>query len=276
MLCKRPREAHDGIVLDFRDGPAYLLGHYPGSTSLIPPLHRVRFAELPSVSECPPMTVIANDSDLVETVALLASAGYTSLTRTVAASSVDWRDETMERGPASRRLWLPSPTLLTMALPPGHAVDFGCGAGRDSVHLASLGWRVTAFDNQKAFINKLTALATREGVMNRIDAVLFDLSSNGEVEPSDSAWKTANLYVFSRFFSPAWMQRVAKISKEGAIVAVHHFCEGAVNRVGTPMPVGHVVSEAVLGEIFKRWTVVTSERCVLPDGRPVLNFVARK
>lgn len=46
------------------------------------------------------------------------------------------------------RLWRPNPFLESIApsLSPGHALDVGCGSGRDAVYLASLGWQVTALD----------------------------------------------------------------------------------------------------------------------------------
>lgn len=74
-----------------------------------------------------------------------------------AAHAVDWL-ETHGRttqvvevpyGPTERgRLWEPNPWVAEVAaqLTPGVAVDIGCGAGRDAVYLASLGWRVVAID----------------------------------------------------------------------------------------------------------------------------------
>ncbi len=47
------------------------------------------------------------------------------------------------------RLWSPNPFLETSieGVPPGRAWDIGCGSGRDSVFLASLGWNVVAVDH---------------------------------------------------------------------------------------------------------------------------------
>ena len=46
------------------------------------------------------------------------------------------------------RLWSPNEFLEDCLpdLPVGSAIDLGCGTGRDSVHMASLGWSVTAID----------------------------------------------------------------------------------------------------------------------------------
>lgn len=51
----------------------------------------------------------------------------------------------------------PDPLLVEAAgtLAPGHALDLACGAGRHALHLANLGWRVTAVDSSAAAIAHL-------------------------------------------------------------------------------------------------------------------------
>jgi SAM-dependent methyltransferase len=49
------------------------------------------------------------------------------------------------------------------ALPPGRALDVGCGSGRDAVYLAKRGWQVTAVDLVDAAIAKARRRAAQEG-----------------------------------------------------------------------------------------------------------------
>jgi SAM-dependent methyltransferase len=49
------------------------------------------------------------------------------------------------------------------ALPPGRALDVGCGGGRDAVHLANHGWQVTAVDSAGAAIARARQRAAQEG-----------------------------------------------------------------------------------------------------------------
>ena len=51
----------------------------------------------------------------------------------------------------------PAPLLVEVAgkLPPGCALDLACGHGRNTIYLASLGWRVTAVDSSPAAIRLL-------------------------------------------------------------------------------------------------------------------------
>jgi tellurite methyltransferase len=51
----------------------------------------------------------------------------------------------------------PDPLLTQAAemLPPGHALDLACGAGRHALYLAALGWRVTAVDSSEAALSRL-------------------------------------------------------------------------------------------------------------------------
>ena len=57
----------------------------------------------------------------------------------------------------------PRPTLL-LALqnrdpqrPPGHAIDLGCGDGRDAIELLRRGWTVLAIDSEAAALDRLKA-----------------------------------------------------------------------------------------------------------------------
>ncbi|GAA0797687.1 methyltransferase domain-containing protein [Spirilliplanes yamanashiensis] len=60
------------------------------------------------------------------------------------------QDSWEERYGASARIWSgnPNPQLVTEAadLPPGAALDVGCGEGADAIWLAGHGWKVTAVD----------------------------------------------------------------------------------------------------------------------------------
>jgi SAM-dependent methyltransferase len=61
-------------------------------------------------------------------------------------------------------------------LPPGRALDLGCGEGGDAVWLARRGWAVTAVDVSPTALGRLTAHAGAEGVADRIDAIHIDLA----------------------------------------------------------------------------------------------------
>ncbi|MFR9780282.1 class I SAM-dependent methyltransferase [Micromonospora sp. MS34] len=61
-------------------------------------------------------------------------------------------------------------------LPPGTALDLGCGEGGDAIWLADRGWRVTAVDVSTTALGRLTAEATRAGVASRITVARHDLT----------------------------------------------------------------------------------------------------
>ena len=67
----------------------------------------------------------------------------------------------------------PAPLLIEVAeqLAPGRALDVACGAGRNSIYLAQLGWRVTAVDGSASAIRRLRE---RAGGL-AIDAQVADL-----------------------------------------------------------------------------------------------------
>jgi SAM-dependent methyltransferase len=81
---------------------------------------------------------------------------------------------------AHERLWSggANPVLVDVAgsLPPGTALDLGCGEGGDAIWLAGRGWRVTAVDVSVTALDRASAHAATAGVADRIDVQRHDLA----------------------------------------------------------------------------------------------------
>ena len=61
-------------------------------------------------------------------------------------------------------------------LPPGRALDLGCGEGADAVWLAERGWDVVAVDISETALDRAGQAARARGVADRIEFVQQDLS----------------------------------------------------------------------------------------------------
>lgn len=69
-------------------------------------------------------------------------------------------------------------TETVTGLPPGDALDLGCGDGGDALWLAGQGWRVTATDISAVAVDRLAALARTQGVGDLVTAVRHDLQAS--------------------------------------------------------------------------------------------------
>ncbi len=60
----------------------------------------------------------------------------------------------------------PNPALVAevSGLPPGTALDVGCGEGADAIWLARQGWQVTAVDPSRVALDRAQAAAQAAGV----------------------------------------------------------------------------------------------------------------
>ncbi|CAL9638304.1 hypothetical protein SUDANB15_06248 [Streptomyces sp. enrichment culture] len=66
-------------------------------------------------------------------------------------------------------------TETAAGLPPGDALDLGCGNGGDALWLARREWRVTAVDISAVAVERLAALARSHGLGERVTTVRHDL-----------------------------------------------------------------------------------------------------
>ena len=111
------------------------------------------------------------------------------------------------------------------SLPPGRAMDIGCGEGGDAIWLASQGWEVTAVDFADAALARTTQHAEEAGVAERIETRRIDVRS------FDAAGETWDL-VTSHFFHlpdggmPDVVRRLASaVAPGGTLLVVGHHPE---------------------------------------------------
>lgn len=88
-----------------------------------------------------------------------------------------WEEHYAER----RRVWSGRANVrlveVASPLPPGTALDLGCGEGGDAIWLAERGWRVVAVDISDAALARAAEDAEQRGVRDRIDFQQHDLSA---------------------------------------------------------------------------------------------------
>lgn len=81
---------------------------------------------------------------------------------------------------ASERTWSGNPNHILVreatGLPPGTALDLGCGEGADAIWLALKGWRVTAVDVSRAALARAAGHAAAAGVTEAISWQHHDLA----------------------------------------------------------------------------------------------------
>ncbi|WP_328344170.1 FAD-dependent oxidoreductase [Micromonospora sp. NBC_00421] len=118
-----------------------------------------------------------NDADPDRTAAAQRTTNDADPDRTVDEETARHWDELYR---AREQQWSgrPNPHLVDVvgALPPGTALDLGCGEGGDAVWLARQGWRVTAVDVSGTALARSAAAVTAAGVAALVDFQRHDLA----------------------------------------------------------------------------------------------------
>jgi SAM-dependent methyltransferase len=178
-------------------------------------------------------------------------------------------------------------------------VDLGCGAGRDAVFAALRGWYVLALDSDAKGLARCAALAATHGVAAAVRGVRVDLrvktpgdvlalaqreaaaASAAAAAPGHAPRATRLTFLAVRYMNRPLARALPALLPAGAFVCWFHFMRGAERTpVGRPNKARDLLEAGELRDAFARagkgWEVLCDGRTVIPDGRPVSEFVAAR
>jgi len=145
-------------------------------------------------------------------------------------------DEWDRRYADSEFLWTVEPNRFVVEelgdLPPGRALDLGCGEGRNAVWLAQQGWQITAVDFSPVGLAKARRLASARRVT--VDWVLADLL---RFEPPADAYQlvlVTYLHIQPEERAAVLLSARPALTPGGQILVVGHDLANLSEGVGGP------------------------------------------
>lgn len=146
------------------------------------------------------------------------------------------REDWNRRYAAVENLWAAKPNRSLVAevgkLTPGRALDLACGAGRNALWLASLGWKVLGVDYSEVAIETARARAEREGV--EVELLCADLVT---YEPEPEAFELVlvlYLHIPSRERRGVLARAAAAVAPGGTFLMIGHDRTNLTDGVGGP------------------------------------------
>lgn len=156
------------------------------------------------------------------------------------------------------RLWRPTEFLACVApwLGAGRALELACGAGRDAVFLASLGWSVVAVDHLTDALERGRDLARRylpPEFQSRIEWRRADIES-----PDFDPGERFELITGFRFLHRPLFERVREWLVPGGVLLWETFTETHRSRYGKPASDAHVLAAGELRRLSGALDVIHS------------------
>lgn len=158
----------------------------------------------------------------------------------------------------------PAPLLVEVAdlLPPGRALDLACGAGRNALYLARLGWTVTAVDRSAVAIRHVRERAA--GLT--VDARVADLERDASALEPGAFDLVCDFFYLQRDLFPAIREAVRP---GGAFAGAIHVAGKTSRRF--------VLNPGELRDFFAGWKIVYySESSDREGARPSARIIARR
>lgn len=108
------------------------------------------------------------------------------------------------------------------SLPPGRALDLGCGEGGDALWLAERGWQVTAVDISNTALERAAATARERNLQDRIDFQRHELPDTFPDGTFDLV-SAQFLHSTVELDRPALLRRAAEaVAVGGTLIIVDH------------------------------------------------------
>jgi 2-polyprenyl-3-methyl-5-hydroxy-6-metoxy-1,4-benzoquinol methylase len=184
--------------------------------------------------------------------------------------SQDWD----QRYATTELVWGAGPNRFLVAevdgLPPGRALDLGCGEGRNAIWLAELGWQVTGVDFSEIGLDKARRLASDRGVdVTWIHADLL------EYEPDRGAFDLVivmYLQLLADQVSAVMKRASAALAPGGTLLVVGHDRLNISQGYGGPQNPEVLFTPADIERDLPGLSIERAERVLRPvtvDGREV-------
>lgn len=175
----------------------------------------------------------------------------------------------------------PNPVLVdeVSGLPPGRALDVGCGEGADTVWLAGRGWQVTAVDISSVALDRAAGQAASAGVADRVAFRHADLRTDPPGDGYDLV-SAQYMHLQPEDRRELYARLAAAVGPGGTLLVVgHHPLDLALFVGRMHFPDALFTAEEIAGLLDPaEWKVVTAEARPRtgtgPEGREVTVYDA--
>jgi ubiquinone/menaquinone biosynthesis C-methylase UbiE len=139
------------------------------------------------------------------------------------------------------------------SLPPGKALDVGCGTGDNSIYLAEQGWQVTGVDFVATAVDKARAKAEKQGVDVRfLQADATQLSTAAVDHDYALIVDSGCLHGMSADDRDAYVREVTAVAAPDALLSIVAFVPGS--SFGVP----GIIEAEVKHRFSENWVLVSS------------------
>lgn len=265
-------------IIDLRNSNDFSSGHWSGSSHFAVKKLISRMFELPKRNQA--LRLLGSLQQITTAKQLLIDKGYqvdALIEWSLALEKYLETQKLIEQGAYSIRLWSPAPIVKKFQndyldlKQMGAAIDIGCGAGRDSVYLATQGWQVNAVDYLPDALEKVKQLALNNRVS--VNCSLLDLEKDLDcfIQQSDKY----QLVLVSRYLHRPLLPVLRDKITSGGYIVYQTFMQGC-ERFGSPKNPRFLLRKGELAEIFNDFNVLLDQTEFLFDGRPTNVFIAQK